>query len=558
MITKDKMSNVSDWLINQTREARKSIASLGDDIQELISDATKTVNGHHDRRHYYEKKYNGKCRRNSDALRNWSKVKLAIGEKTLKLQDEFQNVCDRANTYFGSFENTQQSDEQPRTFTRYRSPNRHKNINDMAGDNFSMFEALKRRVHENKHSIRSDDLNSVDDVSKEHPSSFTCLMKKTKYNLSKALSELKKSRCHSASVTESNDRGSLKSSESIRGIFSRFRAYSDQDSNLHTPNIVLQNEKVNFLPFCEGFDGKAFRKTSTISESIQGVLEKNEQHDRERLRSDVEEIVMDFLTSNVHTGTCQCGATYETFNISSDIRGSHGEDISSVNTEEKSKTPGNERLQLSNNEDGQSCDKDSLEIDSQVIYEEMTDTFLEPRTTRDSPHVLRRLSTTSTSSLMEQNYLQMKCSSSRKKFEAKAGSEAAHLRLSIQQLIVTNRLKVTVNCVEDMLYLENASTGLKVFVKACIMPQNNERQKRTKKVEGSSTVYFKEDIYFDNISIDETHLVCLRLQVYQKKPWFARKMYRCVGETFVWLDDLDVVGKVDVSAKLDPYLSSGM
>lgn len=553
------MSNVSDWLINQTREARKSIASLGDDLQELITDATKTVNGYNDRRHYYEKKYEGKCRRNSNALRNWSKVKLAIRGKTLRLQDGFQNVCDRANTYFCSFENTQQSDESEKscTFTKTWSPTRYRNINNMAGNNLPMFEALKRRVDDNKHSIRSEDLNSVDNDSREHPSSFNCLMKRTKYNLSKALTELEKFRRHSASGAKSITRqGSFKISESIRGTFSRLRAYSDQDPNRHTPNIVLRNDKLKSFPFCEDFDGKTFRKTSTISESIQAVLEKNKQHDRESLRRDVEEIVMDLLTNNVHT--CQCGATYETLNIPSDICGSHGEDISSVNKEENSKTSGNERLQLIDNEDSRSSDKDTLEIDSQVIYEEMPDTLLEPRTTRDSPHVLRRLSTATTSSLMEQNYLQMKCFSSRKKFQTKAGAEVAFLRLSIQQLLVTNRLKITVNCVEDMRYLENGSTDLKTFVKACIMPRNKERQKRTKKVEGSSTVYFKEDIYFDNISIEETHLVCLRLQVYQKKPWFARKMYRCVGETFVWLDDLDVVGKVDVSAKLDPYLSSDM
>lgn len=166
-----------------------------------------------------------------------------------------------------------------------------------------------------------------------------------------------------------------------------------------------------------------------------------------------------------------------------------------------------------------------------------------------TPHLRRRMKTSPKS--LSKNELDYVYNKTEQKFlkrvESSNQQTFGNLNVSIQFLIISKRLKVTVKSVEPLKdFVEDGNNKLKrtFFVKVCFVPTNGGKQKRTKSASGRDFVEFDEDIYLKNVTFENVHLLTVRFQLYQKTSRLCFKRHLCVAESRVCLDNLDVIGRV--------------
>lgn len=166
-----------------------------------------------------------------------------------------------------------------------------------------------------------------------------------------------------------------------------------------------------------------------------------------------------------------------------------------------------------------------------------------------TPHLRRRMKISPKSlSKNELDYVYNKTEQRfLKRVESSNQQTFGNLNISIQFLIISKRLKVTVKSVEPCKdFVEDCNNRLKhtFFVKVSYVPTNGGKQKRTKSASGRDLVEFDEDVYLKNVTFENVHLLTVRFQLYQKTSRLCFKRYTCVAESRVCLDNLDVIGRV--------------
>lgn len=169
----------------------------------------------------------------------------------------------------------------------------------------------------------------------------------------------------------------------------------------------------------------------------------------------------------------------------------------------------------------------------------------------NSPHVNRKLSTLACNiSILEEKYMSLKTNVYEKSIKGHTDSRVGVIDISVQYLTVTERLKITINNVNN---LQKTKKAADFVVNVSILGSEKQREKETKVCRGNTDVSFNSDIYFNKISMEEVHLICLTFKVKRMSKLFISKRSKCVGECFVYLDNYDVIGKVHVSEDLLAY-----
>lgn len=133
-----------------------------------------------------------------------------------------------------------------------------------------------------------------------------------------------------------------------------------------------------------------------------------------------------------------------------------------------------------------------------------------------------------------------------------------NLNLAIQFLIISKRLKITIQSLENAVDTVSKNTDntkkckqkQSYIIKVCVVPRNGKKQKCVKSTKGRETIEFNQDIYLKNVTFENVHLLTLRFQLYRKLSRNILKRHVCVAETTVCLDDLDVIGRVELRKTL--------
>jgi hypothetical protein len=187
---------------------------------------------------------------------------------------------------------------------------------------------------------------------------------------------------------------------------------------------------------------------------------------------------------------------------------------------------------------------DSFDYDSQKTVNIVPDC---EQSFNGSPHPKRKFQVADEKvGIIENNYMKIKTDI----FSASTQVEDIHIgqiNISIQYLIITKRLKITI---ESLNMIDDQYAG-KLFVNVSFEQKGNNRKgKETKPIRGGKRcIMFNQEIFFGNVDIENVHLHCLRFKVFRKPEFFLKKN-KCVGECFLYLDDCDVVGKVKVCKNL--------
>ena len=266
-------------------------------------------------------------------------------------------------------------------------------------------------------------------------------------------------------------------------------------------------QKAKYIPFCEEYDGRPVRKGHTISACIKDLIES-------RIREEEQ-------TSSTNRFVCSKSldemAKYQT---------------STERLENRSWT-------FSAHSTCNSRGRPS-------IIPEMENDCVK------SPHLNKRFNAKRKTSVLENDYITMKKELTSPEICKK--SKYGTIQISIQYLLMTNRLKVVINSVRGILEEELKQTNYtKTYVKVCIMPRKGKTQLKTMKVRSSNEIRFDTELYFKEIDFASVHLLALRFQVWQLSGRIFPHR-RCVGETLVWLDEVNVMNNVELVENLRPYV----
>ena len=118
--------------------------------------------------------------------------------------------------------------------------------------------------------------------------------------------------------------------------------------------------------------------------------------------------------------------------------------------------------------------------------------------------------------------------------------DVGEVELTVQYLIVTERLKVQILHVGDLVNF-SSSFSSNMFLQVSLMPCKMQKQ-TSKSVRSSTNPDFgNATFYFCGISLTDMHLMTVRVQVMQRKHLF--KFPKCIAEMSVRLDGIDLVGE---------------
>lgn len=120
------------------------------------------------------------------------------------------------------------------------------------------------------------------------------------------------------------------------------------------------------------------------------------------------------------------------------------------------------------------------------------------------------------------------------------------LRVKIQYLIVTKRIKLTV----IQAYGLPAKYSNRTYARACLMPGKQEKQSSIVVKKTRNPVY-NSVMYFHNILLPDAHNKIVRVKIMSKRSLFL--CAQPVGIIRVNLDKLDLVSETDVEQDLEPY-----
>ena len=121
--------------------------------------------------------------------------------------------------------------------------------------------------------------------------------------------------------------------------------------------------------------------------------------------------------------------------------------------------------------------------------------------------------------------------------------DVGEVEMTLQYLLVTNRLKIQILRVDDLANFSNSFSS-NMFIQVSLMPGKMQMQ-TSKSVKSSTNPDFgNATFYFSGISLTDMHLMTVRVQVMQRKHLF--KVPKCIAEMYVALDGIDLVGETTV------------
>lgn len=114
------------------------------------------------------------------------------------------------------------------------------------------------------------------------------------------------------------------------------------------------------------------------------------------------------------------------------------------------------------------------------------------------------------------------------------------LSFKFQFLIITERLKVTLLKASNLFAGMSSSTDLATYAKVCLMPEKADVQ-TTNVVKGSSNPEFNSIMFFGGMSLEEMHLMSLRITLYGRQD--SESSFVNLGEVIVSLEDFDITAE---------------
>ena len=121
------------------------------------------------------------------------------------------------------------------------------------------------------------------------------------------------------------------------------------------------------------------------------------------------------------------------------------------------------------------------------------------------------------------------------------------VQLTIQYLIVTERLKVTAIKAKNLIS-RSGSMLPTTFVQLSLMPGKIQKQSSKCVRNSNNPDYLYEIFYFTGISLEDMHLMTLRVQIMQRKHIF--RVTKCIGEAYISLENIDLVGETVLERQL--------
>ncbi|KAL4217804.1 hypothetical protein ACF0H5_022543 [Mactra antiquata] len=126
--------------------------------------------------------------------------------------------------------------------------------------------------------------------------------------------------------------------------------------------------------------------------------------------------------------------------------------------------------------------------------------------------------------------------------------KSAALNVKIQFLFVSEALKVSVYNLQDI--CDDLKLNKETMFEVAVIPEHGRKKKTMISSKKAENVQFNQDIHFKNIKLENVSELCLRFRWYQNEKRWERK--RCLGETFVYMKDLDILGNNTMLLDLYP------
>lgn len=289
------------------------------------------------------------------------------------------------------------------------------------------------------------------------------------------------------------DAGSQDLPDSGSGISSNRHLSRTDDKSC--PFIFLnQSLVVPKLPFCEEFDGVNVRRTATISESITALIASEQKEEKVLFPTESFELDVGYRSSVYFDR----------------LREIH----------------------------------DIIESTTDTVFSDAPCTPVSVASqTGSSPHlVFQQISFDVESKQSKEN---SENRSSKKETCAFAefisdgtneNVEVGSVDLKIKYILSRETILVTIIKAEDVFDPDKLEKQINPFIKLSIY-QQNRRKKRTGVVRRSRNPVFQETFHLEDVVEKWLHVTCLLVQLYHKKRFGSR----CLGETLIWLDDLDLM-----------------
>lgn len=299
--------------------------------------------------------------------------------------------------------------------------------------------------------------------------------------------------------------------------------------------LPFRQEKVKVFPFCEQYDGFSVRKTNTISESIQAILNEEKKKNESVLRGTIETVVAEILSSL----PLSARSSSTDFHKEVEISESYNDEIEKHQEFENLMHLDHFAL------------KESIFT---LIYSERFQEFQDILENQETDDISTHCSSHTVA--MEKNCSHIDDVVGQVNEETHDNdSTYPYLRVKIEHLNTANVVKVTIKDLKNLPELPNTKKYVDTIIKMCRMPRNGTKQMETRRSKGSYNVTFDEIFYIEEIDAENVQEEALRFQVFQKLPKTFRQQYTCVGENIMWLDEVNFSRRAKyLKIKLDPYL----
>lgn len=127
-----------------------------------------------------------------------------------------------------------------------------------------------------------------------------------------------------------------------------------------------------------------------------------------------------------------------------------------------------------------------------------------------------------------------------------------YLNVSLQFLIMSKRLKISIESVDNIRNDKENSRPKAYFIKVSFvnLPKYVGKTKQTKIYTGLNALAIEEQIYVKHVTLESAHEMTVEFKMYRRKSRCGLRRYENVGETRISLENLDVVGSVNLCKPL--------
>lgn len=299
--------------------------------------------------------------------------------------------------------------------------------------------------------------------------------------------------------------------------------------------LPRRQEKIKVLPFCERYDGFSARKTNTISESIQAILNEEKKKNEIVLRGTIETVVAEILSSL----PLSAKSSSTDFHTEVEISESCTDEIET-----------HQELENLTHLDHFALKDSIFTFIYSERFQEVQD-ILENNETDDMSTHCRNHTVA-----VEKYFSNIEDVVGQVNVETHGNDSIyPYLRVKTEHLKTVNVVKVTIKDLKNLPELPNTKKYVDTIIKMCRMPRGGTKQMKTRRSKGSYNITFDEIFYIEEIDAENVHEEALRFQVFQKLPKTFRQQYTCVGENILWLDEVNFSRSAKyLKIKLDPYL----